>query len=121
MVEPGQANFIAAGAFSRFLHDYQEVGLRVVKELSLNYYIAHETICTLGLTNSPASKFAKVLLTWSAQWQDPGHSRRRRLVLTHEEIAEMIGTTRETVSRLFSDFKMKQYIQSKAGSIVILN
>jgi CRP-like cAMP-binding protein len=34
------------------------------------------------------------------------------LVLTHEEIGEMIGTTRETVSRLFSEFKMKQFIQS---------
>jgi hypothetical protein len=30
------------------------------------------------------------------------------LVLTHEEIAEMIGTSRETVSRLFSDFMKNQ-------------
>jgi CRP-like cAMP-binding protein len=33
----------------------------------------------------------------------------------------MIGTTRETVSRLFSDFKVKQFIQSKGSSLVILN
>ena len=33
----------------------------------------------------------------------------------------MIGTTRETVSRLFADFRKKQFIQSKGTSLVILN
>ena len=42
-------------------------------------------------------------------------------VLTHEEIAEMIGTSRETVSRLFADFRMKHLIESKGSSLVILN
>jgi len=44
-----------------------------------------------------------------------------QLVLTHEEIGEITGTTRETVSRLFSDFKMKQFIRSTRSSLVILN
>jgi CRP/FNR family transcriptional regulator len=43
------------------------------------------------------------------------------LVLTHEEIGEMIGTTRETVSRLFANFKKKQFIQSNGANLVILN
>jgi len=34
------------------------------------------------------------------------------MTLTPEEIADMIGTTRETVSRLFSDFKKKQLLQN---------
>ena len=33
----------------------------------------------------------------------------------------MIGTSRETVSRLFSDFKKKQFIESKGSSLIILN
>jgi CRP/FNR family transcriptional regulator len=41
------------------------------------------------------------------------------LTLTHEEIAEMIGTTRETVSRLFSDFKKKQLVQVKGSTLII--
>jgi CRP/FNR family transcriptional regulator len=41
------------------------------------------------------------------------------MTMTHEEIAEMIGTTRETVSRLFSEFKKKQLLQVK-GSILVL-
>ena len=33
----------------------------------------------------------------------------------------MIGTTRETVSRLFSEFKVKQFIQSTGSNLVIVN
>jgi CRP/FNR family transcriptional regulator len=33
----------------------------------------------------------------------------------------MIGTTRETVSRLFADFRKKQFIKSNGSSLVILN
>jgi CRP/FNR family transcriptional regulator, cyclic AMP receptor protein len=44
-----------------------------------------------------------------------------KLTLTHEEIAEMIGTARETVSRLFSDFKKKQLLQVKGSTLIIRN
>jgi len=47
--------------------------------------------------------------------------RQSKLTLTHEEIAEMIGTTRETVSRLFSDFKKRQWLQVKGSTLVIRN
>jgi CRP/FNR family transcriptional regulator len=43
------------------------------------------------------------------------------MTLTHEEIAEMIGTTRETVSRLFSEFKKKQWLQVKGTTLTISN
>jgi CRP/FNR family transcriptional regulator, cyclic AMP receptor protein len=58
---------------------------------------------------------------WSAERGDSNHSLHLRLVVTHEEIAEMIGTTRETVSRLFADFRKKQFIISNGSSLVILN
>ena len=44
-----------------------------------------------------------------------------KLTLTHEEIAEIIGTTRETVSRLFSEFKRRQLLQLKGSTLVIRN
>lgn len=122
MVLPGQANFIASDALLTFLHDYGEVALRVAQQLSCSYYAAHEEIRTLGLTTSPAQKFAKLLLGLPAEWAGkPNDSRRLHLILTHEEIAEMIGTTRETVTRLFADFKKKQFIQSKGSTLVISN
>jgi CRP/FNR family transcriptional regulator, cyclic AMP receptor protein len=121
MVEPGQANFISADALLQFLHDFGEVAFRVAQQLSHNYYSAYNEIRTLGLSNSPGQKFAKLLLGWSAERGDSSHSLRLHLVLTHEEIAEMIGTSRETVSRLFGDFRMKHLIESKGSSLTILD
>src|ERR1700682_4258268 len=85
MIEPGQANFIARDAFLHFLHDHGEVAVRVAQQLSLNYYTAYEEIRTLGLTNSPAEKFAKLLLSWSSDSQVAGNGSEVRLTLTHGE------------------------------------
>lgn len=121
MMEPGQANFIPRDALLRFLCENGEVALRVAEQLSRNYYAAFEEVRMLGLASSPSEKLAKLLLSWSAgvaKTADPSHI---QLTLTHEEIAEMIGTTRETVSRLFSEFKKKQLLQLKGATLIIRN
>jgi len=118
MIEPGQANFIPRDSLLQFLREHGEVALRIAEQLSRNYYVAYEEIRTLGLAASPAEKFAKLLLSWESGKHN-GDS--IRLTLTHEEIAEMIGTTRETVSRLFSDFKKKQLLQMKGSNLTIRN
>jgi len=121
MMEPGQANFIARDALLQFLRENGEVALRVAQELSRNYYAAYEEIRTLGLAGSPAEKFAKLLLSWDSGTGKANGPFQVKLTLTHEEIAEMIGTTRETVSRLFSDFKKKQLLQVNGSALIIRN
>jgi CRP/FNR family transcriptional regulator len=107
------------------MREYGQVAVRVAEQLSLNYYTAYEGIRTLGLTSSPAERFAKLLLGWSNSPSNGeprnGDSVQVKLTLTHEEIAEIIGTTRETVSRLFSQFKKKQLLQLKGATLVIRN
>ena len=121
MIEPGQANFIPRDALLRFLADHGEVALRVAQQLSSNYYTAYEEIRMLGLTSSPGEKFAKLLLSWYPEKQQGNGQAQIKLTLTHEEIAEMIGTTRETVSRLFSEFKKKQLLQVKGSTLILHN
>jgi CRP/FNR family transcriptional regulator, cyclic AMP receptor protein len=118
MIEPGQANFITRDALLQFLREYGEVAVRVAEQLSRNYYTAYEEVRTLGLTSSPSEKFAKLLLAWTA---GNGEPRQVKVTFTHEEIGEMIGTTRETVSRLFSEFKRKQLVQLKGATLTIRN
>ena len=121
MIEPGQANFIPREALLQFLKEHGEVAQRVAEQLSQNYYTAYQEIRTLGLTTSPAEKFAKLLLSWYSEKVQANGQAQVKLTLTHEEIAEMIGTTRETVSRLFSDFKKKQLLQVKGSTLVLRN
>ena len=122
MIEPGQANFIPRDALLRFLREHGEVALRVAEQLSRNYYTAYEEIRTLGLASSPAEKLAKLFLSWyQDQSKSNGQATTIRMTLTHEEIAEMIGTTRETVSRLFSEFKKKQLVAVKGSTLTLRN
>jgi len=118
MMEPGQANFIPRDSLLQMMKDFPEVALRLAQQLSRNYFTAYEEVRTLGLAISPSEKFAKLLLSWSTVPQTDGTSQ-LKLTLTHEEIGELIGTTRETVSRLFSDFKRKQLVQLKGATLVI--
>ncbi|MGB8011683.1 MAG: Crp/Fnr family transcriptional regulator [Terriglobales bacterium] len=120
MIEPGQANFITRDALLHFMREYGEVAVRVAEQLSRNYYTAYEGIRTLGLSSSPAERFAKLLLGWCNDAEN-GTPLQVKLTLTHEEIAEIIGTTRETVSRLFSQFKKKQILQLKGATLIIRN
>jgi CRP/FNR family transcriptional regulator len=119
MMEPGQANFVPRDSLMQMLKDHPEVAMRVAQQLSRNYYTAYEEIRTLGLAASPSEKFAKLLLAWSSKSASDDGSAQVKLTLTHEEVAEMIGTTRETVSRLFSEFKKKQLMQLKGATLVI--
>jgi len=119
MMEPGQANFVPRDSLMRMLKDHPEVAMKVAQQLSRNYYTAYEEIRTLGLAASPSEKFAKLLLAWSSKSASDDGSAQVKLTLTHEEVAEMIGTTRETVSRLFSEFKKKQLMQLKGATLVI--
>jgi len=119
MMEPGQANFVPRDSLMHFLRDYPDASTRVAQQLSRNYFVAYEEIRTLGLATSPSEKFAKLLLSWSTKGPADDGSSQVKLTLTHEEIAEVIGTTRETVSRLFSEFKKKQLMHLKGATLVI--
>jgi CRP/FNR family transcriptional regulator, cyclic AMP receptor protein len=119
MMEPGQANFVPRDSLNHLMKDFPEVSARIAQQLSRNYYTAYEEIRTLGLAASPSEKFAKLLLSWSTKSTQEDGSSQVKLTLTHEEIAEIIGTTRETVSRLFSEFKKKQLMQLRGATLVI--
>jgi len=119
MMEPGQANFVPRDPLIQLLKEHSEVAVKIAQQLSRNYYTAYEEIRTLGLAVSPSEKFAKLLLSWSTKPAPADGSSQVRLTLTHEEIGEIIGTTRETVSRLFSEFRKKQLVQLKGATLVI--
>ncbi len=120
-LDPCQVNFVKREDFLRFLREHNEVCLRVAEQLSDKYNTACHEIRSLGLSHSAAEKLAKLLLEWSNKNGDTRQPGRMKLTLTHEEIAQMIGTSRETVTRLFADFKKRQFIQLKGSTLVIRN
>lgn len=119
VLEPAQANFIARNDFLEFLKSYGEAALRVAQQLSENYHLAINEMRTIGLSHSAAEKFARFLIEQATEGHKTEGEVRLTLTLTHEEIAQMIGSSRETVTRLFSDFKKRQLLQVKGSTVVI--
>lgn len=119
VLEPAQANFIARNDFLEFLKAHGEAALRVAQQLSENYHLAVNEMRTIGLSHSAAEKFARFLLEQATEGYKEEGEVRLTLTLTHEEIAQMIGSSRETVTRLFSDFKKKGLLQVKGSTVVI--
>ena len=58
---------------------------------------------------------------WLDQNAEAKNPSQVKLALTHEEIGQMIGTSRETVSRLFAGFKKQHLIQQNGSTLVIPN
>jgi CRP/FNR family transcriptional regulator len=119
VIEPTQANFISRTDFLTFLREHGEAALRVAQELSETYQTAFAEMRTIGLSHSAREKLARFLLDWSAQHPSENGALRFNLTLTHEEIAQMIGSSRETVTRLFADFKKKNLLQIKGSSVTL--
>jgi CRP/FNR family cyclic AMP-dependent transcriptional regulator len=119
VIEPTQANFISRADFLNFLREHGEAALRVAQELSETYQTAFAEMRTIGLSHSAREKLARFLLDWSAHHPSEDGAIKFTLALTHEEIAQMIGASRETVTRLFADFKKRNFLQIKGSSVTI--
>ena len=121
-IDPCQINFVKREDFLRFLKDDVEACFKVAEQLGEKYHNACKEVRSFGLSHSAAEKLASLLLEWSAKNGEAAKPEPRlKIRLTHEEIAQMIGTSRETVTRLFADLKKRQIVQSKGSTLVIRN
>jgi CRP/FNR family cyclic AMP-dependent transcriptional regulator len=121
-IDPCQVNFVKRDDFLRFLKEHSDACFRVAEQLSDKYNTACREIRSLGLSHSAAEKLAKLLLEWSSRSGESNKQEPRlRLSLTHEEIAQMIGTSRETVTRLFAELKKRQIVHARGATLVIRN
>jgi CRP/FNR family transcriptional regulator len=121
-LDPCQVNFVKREDFLRFLKDDVEVCFKVAEQLSEKYHNACKEAGSLGLSHCATEKLAKLLLEWSSKNGESAKTEPRiKLRLTHEEIAQMIGTSRETVTRLFADLKKRQIVNWRGSTLLIRN
>jgi len=122
MLESGQVNFIRRGHLLNFLNNQAEASLRVAQHLSQNYMVVHEQMRALVLSDSAAEKLAKLLLSWLKKTgTQTEHGVYLKITLTHGEMAQMIGVSRETMTRLLGEFRNKGLVQLNGSNLVIKN
>jgi CRP/FNR family transcriptional regulator, cyclic AMP receptor protein len=118
-LRPSQVAFVASTDFQRFLRKHPVVFERVASHLGWEYKAACEQLFAIGLSASVYERVAKFLLNWPAKGGWPGNGARFTIPLSHEEIAEHVGTTRESVTRTLSEFRSRGLIESHGSTFVI--
>jgi CRP-like cAMP-binding protein len=103
----------------RFLEHNTEASLKAVRQLSQNYQTACLQICALGLSATVADKLATLLLGWCDSRKEESDGIHFNVFYTHEELAQMIGTSRETVTRLLKTFRDRKLIKRKGSEFII--
>ncbi len=76
--------------------------------------------CRAALSNSVADRVASVLLKLRQGFHETELREAFRLLLTHQEIAEMVGSTRETVTRAMQQFRRDGVIALNGREITLL-
>ena len=115
---PCQLNFIDRKHFLEMLETQSEAGFHTAQSLSRDYQTAYHDIHDLVLTRSSVGKLARLLLSQSPEEQ-PQNGTSKCSPMTHEEMAQRIGASRETVTRLLSELRKKHLIGLDGPTLII--
>jgi CRP/FNR family transcriptional regulator len=113
--------FIKKESFLEFLKLNPEVALKLIEQLSRELEQAEERIEALAALDV-RKRVAGLLLKLAARYgRATPDGRLIEVALTREEIAEMIGTTQETVIRVLGGFRKERLIGNSKRHLLLLN
>ncbi|MGB2667706.1 MAG: Crp/Fnr family transcriptional regulator [Candidatus Acidiferrum sp.] len=118
-LQPAQLAYASREDFLKFIKEHGDACLQVAQHLGRDCHLAYEVIRSIGLSNSVEEKLARFLVEWSTGAQMTNGGLRVKLALTHEEIAQLIGCSRESVSRSFSEFKRKRLVEVNGSTLLV--
>lgn len=119
-IEPCQVRVLRAKFFKQMLEQYTDVGIAVARSLAEDYRSAFDEACLIALPGSSAGKLARLILDWAGEAKRKGSGTSVTMPLTHDELASMIATTRETVTRTMGRFRKEQLISTRGVSLTVL-
>jgi len=107
--------------FTQFIQRYPEVSLRVIELLSCRLRELGDVVNNL-VADDVTSRVVKLLTRLGVRYGvGEGKSVRLDIYLTHQEMADMIGMTRQTVTTVLNTLKRKELLQIRNKTIYIQN
>jgi CRP-like cAMP-binding protein len=119
IVEPTKATFMSRDDLLRYLRDNEKAGLEAAEMASETCYFLSSRIKAIELSQSAKEKLARFILGLCSNGAGPKGETRLKLDLSQEAIAQMIGVSRETVTRLFSHLKKRNILDWRRSVLVI--
>ena len=118
-VYPAKIAHVTRPAFLQFLARHPEAYQTVARNMVRSYNHACGQLRMVGLSAPVPERLARLLLGWSEPSHQSAASARCRLSLTHEEIGEFIGASRETVTRTLTSFKNRRLVAQHGSTLTI--
>ncbi|HCT61986.1 MULTISPECIES: Crp/Fnr family transcriptional regulator [Acidobacterium] len=119
VLQTARVTYLRTDELRTIMLQYPDVYASIIRQLNLQYETACEQLRTIALCNSTTEKVARLLLQWSRQGRQTPEGTQFTVPLTHEQIAECVGATRETITRTLSDFRNKHLIALHGANMVI--
>lgn len=114
--------FVGRDAFLGFMRENPDACLRILSRLNDYYCGAFQQVRAASRARPAAQRLASLLLRWCAEsGKETMYGVRVDRPATHDQIGRLIGTSRETVTRLFSDFKARGLISVEDSSLLVLD
>ncbi len=125
-LEPTQIKRIRQQDFLSFLDRHGECSRRAAFVIAQDYRAVLADARRLALSGSAAGKVAHILLEWgrTSSCDHPArhennHPLQFTMPLTHEDLASIAGTSRETVTRLLGQFRRDGIITMHGSTLTI--
>jgi CRP/FNR family transcriptional regulator, cyclic AMP receptor protein len=111
MLEGGRVDFISRQDLLNVLSRQNGSSLELLEVFSRQFSDLVEHTRMIALSESALEKLARLIMNWAKDFgEQTAQGTEVRILLTQEEIAQIIGASRETVTRLFSALKRDQII-----------
>ncbi|MGA3209849.1 MAG: Crp/Fnr family transcriptional regulator [Terriglobales bacterium] len=114
-----QLDFVGRSDFLRFLKEHSDACLHAAEVISRECHDAYTVVRSFCFPHSATVRIAKLLLAAAKERSATNGVLRARLALTHEEIAQLVGTTRETITRTLSELRKKEIVEQQGASWII--
>jgi CRP/FNR family transcriptional regulator len=119
-LEPCSTEFIARSELMEMIGQSEAGARAILKILSHELTAVMDRARSLLLPQTVNAKLAQLLFQWRKEdGLDKANKGRIDRVFTHEEIAQMICSSRETVTRLLANMSKRNIIQVTSDSILI--
>jgi CRP/FNR family cyclic AMP-dependent transcriptional regulator len=127
-IEIVTAQYIARETYLTRLRRNADFALEAAVELGRRYRDAHTAMRSLASTDPVLTRLARLFLKWAAEGHitnDNGNGKNVHSpvqihnTFTHQQIAEMIGSSRETVTRVLREMRERDLVTLKGADLCI--
>ena len=117
-VLPCRIRILHARVLHQFMRQFSDAGMGAARALAQDYRSAFQEIRRIALPETPAGRLSRLILDWAEESETEGTP--LTMTLTHEELACMTSTTRETVTRTLSRLRKEGAITIRGISLTVL-